>query len=420
MDDARMRAAFLIAALLLGSTGIAQDPASTTSTVDAPATNQPMPEIVQGPIGSNLAAIARVPNFSSPLAEFLGFASTASSESTSSQYFRSSQRRRLIKTPEMFGDFRRLPTSLALTNGILLTSTLQGSIPQSGGISGLKVAESNQAIPANRAWFSYNHMHDAFQVERRVGGVFDSNQFSVDRFTIGAERTFNEGRWSLEVRLPFAGQIDEGSIQSDSIGDVSLILKRLLVADHEHARSFGIGFELPTGSDGSLFFGGASLTQESDAVYFVPFYSETRQFGSRWFAHYFTQLSVPTTDDDLILRDGGTTTRFSSRAAATTSNDLGLGYWLLPPRYNCDSGLAAIVEGHYTARIGDGDIVNFAGGGNFGSVNQVNSVDNVLNITVGLHAELNGSWSVRVAESFPVFEDQLFDSEAIFQVLRTF
>ena len=418
--DGTMRVIASMVTLLMSFTVVhgqaATTPAPQTAEQATPPDPQPfVPQIIRGPEGSNLARIRQVPSFSSPFAQALGLASRTTNDSQLERYFQSTARRRLIKTPEMFGDFLRFPTIGLVDEG---GNFIVGQIPHAGGVSGLKIAENNQAITADRVWFSYNHMHDAFRTTDPVTGATQS--YSSDRFMLGVESTLDNGRWSLEMRMPFSGEINEANIQAGAIGDMSLIVKRLLVANRCQAKSFGIGIELPTGDSGTLIVQGTELDLDSDTVHLVPFYASTQRIGTRAFRHLFTQLDIPTSKDDLSVGVVGSIADTSSvRAAVTASVDLGMGYWILPPVNNGDSGLAAILEAHYTTRLGNPDAETLAFFTN--SVNtQGQSVDDVLNLTVGMHAELNGQWSVRLAEAFPITNDQLFDSEAIFQAIRTF
>ena len=316
----------------------------------------------------------------------------------------------------MLGDFRRFPTVARVSSAAFAGSApaTVGPLPQSAGISGLKIADSNQAITSDRVWFSFNHMNNAIDLQS-IGFGAPGPSNSLSRYLIGAERTFDDGRWSLEVRMPFAGRIDNAIVESGAFGDLSFIVKRLLIATDSHAMSFGLGIETPTGSDGVLNSLGATLTQQSNSVHLVPFMAETLQINRRWFANLFSQLDLPVGQDELILQSGGVTTRSQSRAAITSSTDFGIGYWINPPCSVYGSGFAAILEGHYTARIGDADdtIVGPS------SVNQIDSIDHVLNVTAGIHADLNGYWKLRVAQSVPILNDELFDNETIIQVIRS-
>ncbi|MGB7347589.1 MAG: hypothetical protein WBD20_25425 [Pirellulaceae bacterium] len=393
----------------------AQEAAPVTASVPQSAAPipAPQPQVLRGPVGSQLVAVRPSPSYTSAIGSMLGMSDQPSSDTELNEYFRSTSRRRLIRVPEMFGDFRRLlPNGLADEGG----NTISGEIPQSGGISGLKVAENNQAITSDRAWFSYNHMHDAFRLTDPATG--QSQTYSGNRYMVGVERTLADGAWSVEMRMPFAGSIDEENIQAGSYGDMSLIVKHLLVADRCHARSVGVGFELPTGSTGSIGVQDSIMELESDAVHLVPFYAETRRIGTRMFANVFSQIDLPLSDDDIRI-DGSAVG--SVRAAYTSSSDFGLGYWLVPLEHSNDSGLAAVIEGHYTRRLGDVDqkaLPQFPS--SLSSVNRQDVDDSIFNVTVGVHAQLSGAWSIRLAESFPVLNDDLFDSEAIFQAIRTF
>ncbi|QDT08489.1 hypothetical protein [Stieleria marina] len=380
-------------------------------------TATPQPQLLRGPAGSQLASVRPAPSYASAFGSFLGLSNRQSSNAELNQYYRSTSRRRLVKVPEMFGDFRRFNSVLAYRTG---SQDLTGDLPHAGGVSGLKVAENNQAITSDRAWISYSHMHDAYS---QSNGLGQSSDASADRFLLGIEKTFADGAWSLEARLPLAGSLDDDAFDGGTMGDVSLILKHLLYAGQCRATSMGLGIELPTGDDGRLLNRSVETVLESDAVHLVPFFASTNRMGARIFGHLFAQLDIPLGDDDLIVNDVAfATTNASVDAAFTGSIDLGIGYWLLPPNSVADSGLAAIAELHYTSRLDSTDPVVFPGT----SINTTTihpggeAITDVLNITTGLHAELSGEWAMRLASSVPVTNDKLFDTEIIVQLNRKF
>ncbi|NND99304.1 MAG: hypothetical protein HKN47_18445 [Pirellulaceae bacterium] len=390
----------------------ASEPASVSAS--EPASE---PAIARGSTAFKRVSARPRPCYTSPLGRYFGMGGSASTDAERSRYFRSTSRHRLAKMPEMFGVSRRFSAIASIDEGSGITT---GDLPHAGGISGLKVAENNQAMTSDRIWFGYSHMHDAFSAVDESTGT--ASELSADRYVFGIERTFSDGAWSAELRLPISGDRSSGTFQMDPLGDVSFILKRLLHGDACRARSIGLGIELPTGDSGRLIGHDIDGILQSDSVHLIPFFAASGRNGDRMFRHFFAQLDIPIGSDDISveIRNGGV---FADELSAplTASIDAGLGYWLLVPDDHCDSGLAAILEAQYTTRLGSADQVTLGTQTGFPSrVNFGGVTEDVLNITTGVHAECLGGWATRVAASIPVTDDQIFDSQWILQVNRTF
>ena len=396
------------------------------------ATQQPLPNVVQGPAGSQLVGVQRSPSYTSSLGALLGLDTRESTDSELSQYYNSNSRRRVSRLPEMFGDFRRFsaissidgevdfnpppttpPPTTPPTNNINEPSTLE--VPNAGGISGLKIGENNQTITSNRLWFSYNRMYDAIQAPTQNG----FRDINLDRFTVGCERVLRGGGCSIEARLPLAGTLsDDLNFDPGVIGDLSLIFKKLLYADGQRATAIGIGVELPTGDDSRIWTNSLTARLDSDTVFLVPYLATTRVLSDVCFMHFFSQLTIPTGEDDLYINYYTNGPRYGSvRAPLTTAFDLALGRWVVQPSQNDPSGLALLIEGHYLHTLDNGEVdvdgVQF-------NQSTLNSIpDNLLNITSAVHAQMNRDIALRVGYSLPVTDDEIFDSELIFQILHS-
>ena len=68
-----------------------------------------------------------------------------------------------------------------------------------------KVSENNQTLPQDR--FFFYHFNNALQDSIRGSGdaVYDRIGRSVDRYTLGVEKTFLGGQMSVELRMPTFG-----------------------------------------------------------------------------------------------------------------------------------------------------------------------------------------------------------------------
>lgn len=128
--------------------------------------------------------------------------------------------------------------------------------------SRLNVAENNSAILSDRVYLSYRHFHNA----TRTRVINSSSAMSIDRVTIGAERTFGGGDWSVEVRIPMSREfssdfdviVDDADASRNTIplsdrnaefGNVSAIVKASLLQTERFQLTSGIAVLFPTAND---------------------------------------------------------------------------------------------------------------------------------------------------------------------------
>ncbi len=356
---------------------------------------------------------------------------------------------RLASAPDMFGDFFMSGGNLnfarndqGAANGLPPTAG-SFSVPSAGGSRRVKIAENNKAMPDDRLIFSYNHFENALQYTETPllnPAARVTQGLPIDRYTFGIEKTFLEGLWSCEVRMPFQGAFGfEGTDQSGTggqIGNLAVILKHLIVEDDDFAFVVGMGIDIPTGSDFTLidrsgvppFPQPSRITFYNDSLHLLPymgflFAGEQRPY----FINSFLQVDIATNGNRI---DAGPVNGAPANIGLFTEQnllffDLGTGYWLF--RDDVDDGgltsLAAILELHYSSSLQDTDVVaGTVGGRPFNYRNNFNRFD-VINITTGLQAQLFDNTSVRVAGVFPLGsrdDQRFFDSELQVQINRKF
>jgi hypothetical protein len=276
---------------------------------------------------------------------------------------------RLTHVPDMFGDSFLHGQTLQVTQilfsdpGNRIDAGLD--LPVAGGAH-LLVAENNKALPTDRVYVNYNHFHNAllYSVDQdSLGGAFDTNQRpSVDRFTFGLEKTFFDGVWSAEVRVPFAGENnleffpDPGmaadgitAVNSSVFGNVSLILKTLLYADDSFAMSGGLGVECPTGDDAQARVGTFRYVVENDAFHLHPYLAVMGDSADDLFFNAFLQLDLPTGGNDLRtteLLSRGVTGRLGTLDDQVLLHlNVGGGFWFFrTARRTTLTGLAGLLE----------------------------------------------------------------------------
>lgn len=337
---------------------------------------------------------------------------------------------RLAATPNMFGD---LPSLNGGGMAVLATGpfgTASASFPLAGGSRRMKIAENNQPLTQDRAYFLFNDFHNALAGE--VIGVSSVHQsFAVERYTFGVEKTFRDCLWSVEARIPLSNQMDFGatdfSVVGGTVGNLNVVLKRMIFETECAAGAIGVGIDTPTGSEVRGYAYPTAFVMHNQAVHLQPYLGVMGLPNACWFWEGFLQVDVPTNGNRIDYSD-----RFSGTGTFGTLNeqtllyaDFTVGRWLY--RNRCARvlrGMAALVEVHYTGTLQDTDTVT-------GSVypylthltftNPANRVD-IVNLTVGLHNEIACNTLLRVGGVFPLTygDNRAFDAEIQVQLERRF
>ncbi len=310
-----------------------------------------------------------------------------------------------------------------------------------------KVAENNSPLPQDRVSFRYNYFHNALTVGGvgsgstpglpfPVGidqtgqfifftpqqGVLANRSFNVDTFTFGLEKTWWDGLFSTEVRVPFSRtlgsnqNLSAGNVtgidpqgflaitstpentlgQEDTeFGDITLIFKALLHRSSRLVVSGGLGLTFPTADDTSVqvrdFFGfvasDATGTRirtfdiENKTYEIAPYLAALYTPSDRFFVQGFSQISVPAgrnrvifterTENDFLEMDDGTLLGPGLPPFRATSSideqtlmhlDLGVGYWLVrDPDARWITGIIPTLELHYTTTLEDANLVALPG-----------------------------------------------------------
>ena len=219
------------------------------------------------------------------------------------------------------------------------------------GCSRLNISEGNTPLPTDRVFFSYRHFENATPTR-----VFQFEQaFDIDRYVLGAEKTFFNGLMSAELRLPIEGRLNSdletyvvnadstlftpvdvfdvlrgefsGNVRRTELANMSLIFKALLMERSDFALSAGVGFTLPTARDvtyatridefvtfpdfpGLLARYSIALdaTATNETFYVSPFLAWLWQPDPRWFHQGFMQVEVAANPSKVIAAGGGVST----------------------------------------------------------------------------------------------------------------
>lgn len=199
------------------------------------------------------------------------------------------------------------------------------------GYNMINWAENGSVLPRDRVFFDYRHFDAVGSVEiinltgpdpanGHPNAYYQRQQLnplSVDRYVFGFEKTFGEGRWSLEARLPFQGQAKsvqtfhpgQSLVEAFDIGNFGLALKRYLVQGERWNVAGGMGMQLPTAAGTDLTYETRvllnwnnvtanlheiiNIKQSNETVWLNPFLGVSYD-AQRWlFAQGIVQLCVP-------------------------------------------------------------------------------------------------------------------------------
>jgi hypothetical protein len=357
----------------------------------------------------------------------------------------------------------------------------------------LNISESNTPLPTDRLYFSYRHFHNATQTR-----FFQySEQFSLDRYTLGGEKTFWDGMMSFEMRLPLENRLTSQPFTYDvldppffldptffppgfipigggtrgELGNISLILKALLVERSDCAISAGLGLTLPTAqdveylitTDDTLVFPSIpgleadssvllDVFASNETVYISPFLAWLCQPNPRFFHQGFLQVEVAANPSSIVVAGDGLNDFFFNNVFLGTLDwrtpfptgrtnlfaqtlmrlNLGCGYNLIEYRpADLVQQLTAMFEVHYTTTLQDANVSSIPVfvEGSLGTIpvqsiefgNPLNRVD-IVNVVAGLSARM-GNWVVTNGFVAPVSSDEEkrgFDFEYNLQIQRPF
>lgn len=314
----------------------------------------------------------------------------------------------LASVPDMYGDFFSRGNFAFAYACNCLRGTAE--YPQLGSV---KIGENNSALPQDRFYFLYQHYNQALNFElSTAAGNPAARSLSFDRYVLGAEKTFFDGIFSLEVRAPFSGNadtaFDEGfSANNGRAGNLALIVTSLLYQSQSSAVTAGLGLSAPTGSDAQITVEDCLLTVKNQSPKLQPFVAVAKTLGDRGFFQAFVQLDVSTAGNEVTLQTAAG--RFVPYEIGKLSErtylfvDASAGYWLYrAPRAALVTGLAAVAELHYNAGLDDADTLRVHTGKTQFQFGPQRSSLNIVNGTFGLQLELFQRTALRVAGMVPV------------------
>lgn len=343
-------------------------------------------------------------------------------------------RQQLASVPNMFGDFGMVGATAVFDNpsgnqrviGVF-------DIPGAGGSRPVKIAENDTPIPVDRVFFNYNHFHNVFQFQEAA--LFPvpqpiTRQLPIDRYTLGFEKTFFGGNWSCELRLPLNGTVaaagTDFAVEGGNWGNLAVIVKSLLYADEVLAVGAGLGIDTPTGSRAQADIGDVQVVFENEAVHLLPYLGGIWSPTESLFFTGFLQVDVATGGNDVVVSQfglpGQSAGLFNSQNLLYV--DAGVGYWLYQNPYaDWMTGLAGVVEVHYTTALNDTDTIFIQRDTALGLITNPQNRFDVVNLTAGLNFLLGEMSNLRVAGVAPLGESvdrRFFDAEVQVQFNQRF
>jgi hypothetical protein len=296
------------------------------------------------------------------------------------------------------------PNFAAITYTALLSGESVLALPgSSSSVGRIKTSEDNSPIPRDRLIFTYDSFGDV---------PFTAAGMSVNRFQFGIEKTFRDGLWSAEFRLPFAGTLASTYTQGAEVKDIELgnlrfTLKHLLIRRERLYLSAGLSVTLPTADDqvvNSLFLG-ELFRFRNESVQVEPWVGALFTPNDRLFIQGWGGINFDTSGGDITWnRDvfgGSGSARFWDLPLLWV--DTQVGYWVYQRDSGAVRGIAPFVELHWNHLIaqdrlnreignrtgGQGLSVTTTGGTEFNILGGVMcQLANNLNLAIGAGAPL--------------------------------
>jgi hypothetical protein len=302
-----------------------------------------------------------------------------------------------------------------------------GNLSLAGGDRAAKIADDSRPLPTDRVFFDYNHFD-------RANITANGALVGLDRYTIGVEKTFCDGLWSLEMRAPIDSGLariqdplgstadNEGTV----FGDLSIAPKLLLYNNGTTAVAAGVLLDLPTAPDAQFSTQGTGILVKDDAVHIEPFLGLQWAPSCRLFSITYLQFDFDAGGDRVFLMPGSTVQPIELgriREPNLLYVDWSAGYWLF---HNCAcdecccrrgllTGVAPVIELHYATAIEDARSVP--------TVRAASERIDILNLTTGACFELGPCSTLAVAVAVPVRDqprDKEFSTELLVQFNRRF
>jgi hypothetical protein len=260
-------------------------------------------------------------------------------------------------------------------------------------VRNFKISENMSPRPQDRVFYDFNYYNNLdATINRRVLAPISDIKAYIHLF--GLEKTFNDGKGSIGIRLPLDTVTADSPSRSiltptqTALGNLSVFTKYILEQDPRTGSLVSVGLAV-TPPTGPTRFAGAPYLLGINSVYFQPFLGYIYNSG-RWYIQGFSGFDFPATQRDVTLM----------------FNDIGIGYYAIraqdPTRFL--TGLAPTFELHVNTPFNHRDPFN--------KFDIAGSPD-VVNLTYGLNFEFRRTAILTAALITPVSSPKPFDTEAV-------
>lgn len=340
---------------------------------------------------------------------------------------------RLARSPNMFGNSQLLIRGIEIGPGSGNTQDIRASFA-SNAVGSRRIGENDKVMPMDRIFVGYNEFHGMAPPLSSPFTPPTSAQMS--RCTLGFEKTFLDGWWSLETRIAASGSPDMvlpgigGSPPTRYDGGtpsaLTFYLKKLCALNSTTAIGAGLGLGVPITSDVILSLPNDTLRYREQTTHLMPYIGFLSMPSDDWFFQGFLQFDFAAGDNQLESMPSG---RPSQHLASLAEQqlffaDLSLGRWLYR---DLDapvlSGLAAVFEIHYLTTLNDSSAPTVMGpplgpggglpfNGTYTLTNLGNRLD-VVDLTAGVQLQFGALSNLRIAGVAPVTTgfNRFFDGE---------
>jgi len=262
-------------------------------------------------------------------------------------------------------------------------------------VRALKVAENQSPRPQDRVYFTYNYFDN---LNESLNRRFESplKDINASRYIFGLEKTFDEGRGSIGLRLPLNTITASPAIPSrfntlagtyTALNDLSIIGKYVLKQDPETGSLISAGLVV-TPPTGPRSFAGAKFLDTPHTTQVQPFLGYIWNRGDVYL-HGFSAIDFPINPNQVTIM----------------YNDLGIGYRL----YRGDgdrlvSSVTPTFEGHVNTPLNHRDAYN---------PDDPAGTPDVVDLTFGVHVGLRNRSLLTLGVVTPVTGPRPFDVEAV-------
>ena len=259
-------------------------------------------------------------------------------------------------------------------------------------IRSFKIAENMSPQPQDRFFFNFNYYNNVNDtVDTRNGSPID--HIKAYRYFFGFEKTFNEGKGSLGLRLPLDNVTADSPNKlistptSTALGDLTIFGKYILEQNKQTGSMASIGLAV-TPPTGTSKFAGAPYLFGIRSVYIQPFFGYIYNVGN-WYIQGFCAFDFPSNYNDVTLM----------------YNDVGIGYYLI--RSNDPNSflttLAPTFEVHVNTPFNHRDPFNKL---------DIAGTPDVVDLTFGVNFQFRRRSILTAAFITPVTSPQPFNTEA--------